>query len=171
MWNDIGAFAIGLLGLGLTANIFAGRWYRVRRDLKADAELLALMPPGAGQSMLRARLDDQVADYVLARETSPPAWILIAARIGFFTLAVSAPAWIYANVRDLVADERVPNWVAVVGWATLGTMSFGALAIWLAVRGRARFMHSASGVAAANALRTKYVGSAKMQQGYDSSTT
>ncbi|WKN47134.1 hypothetical protein [Nocardioides sp. Arc9.136] len=64
MWSQLVTLVLGLLTVAVSANWLMGRETRALHRLKAEAELLALLPKDAGDAVLRRHLREQVNQYV-----------------------------------------------------------------------------------------------------------
>jgi predicted small integral membrane protein len=64
MWVQVGTLVIGLLGLLVSANLLTGGMTRNVRQIRAEADLLAVLPDSPGKDELAALVDQSVHEYV-----------------------------------------------------------------------------------------------------------
>lgn len=123
MWSALVAGVLGLLALAVNAEWLAGRWARTRRRIRAEADLLEHLPPGIGQRLLRARIDDAVLTYVVRRDTALPKDLVNRfwwwTSVGIAGIAASFAGQVFGFTQD---SSSAGTWLA---WAGLGVMSVG----------------------------------------------
>lgn len=64
MWVQIGTLVLGLLGLLVSANLLTAGLTRNLRQIRAEAELLAVLPDSDGKARLAELVDESVHEYV-----------------------------------------------------------------------------------------------------------
>jgi hypothetical protein len=64
MWVQIGTLALGLLGLLASANLLTAGLTRNLRQIRAEADLLAVLPDSDGKTRLAELVDESVREYV-----------------------------------------------------------------------------------------------------------
>jgi hypothetical protein len=109
LWTEIPAFLLGLVTLGVTTNAFARRRTRTLKELRSQAELLALLPDGPGRSELARHLDEATAGLVRELE-APRARSGIPALALVSTAFLGALVWIGGASTAVVWDDR-PDWI------------------------------------------------------------
>jgi hypothetical protein len=117
LWTEIPAFLLGLLTLGVTTSVFARRSTRRLKELHGRAQLLALLPEGAGRSALARHLDEAAAALVRDLESSRaraglPRLALVSAAV------IGALVWIGGASTSVLWEDR-PDWVRSLSLAGL----------------------------------------------------
>jgi hypothetical protein len=64
MWVQMGTLALGFLGLLASANLLAAGLTRNLRQIRAEADLLAVLPDSNGKQKLAELVDESVREYV-----------------------------------------------------------------------------------------------------------
>ena len=64
MWVQVGTLALGLLGLLVSANLLTGGMTRNLRQIRAEADLLAVLPESARRDELAELVEQSVLEYV-----------------------------------------------------------------------------------------------------------